>query len=383
MTKHRFLFPIILMALVGCGSQESAENTQVNAINFSYTIDTVRVDAGDDFVHLGNQQPRFALSSDKKLLYNFDLNTSKLEIIDLDRLTLKEAITIEKDGPTGIGFNYWSVFNVSNQGDLFLGEGKYIQRLNAEQDQLTKYFFHSDSLKGDTLSKDEKINLQGEVSADGKFYFGTYGKQGDWDSETGLAIVNLQTKELQKIPLKIYEEFKQFNLYLQAANGNITSAAEEQVYVMRNGNQLLISSSAINELYLYNLEKGTTEKKTFHSSLTPDSKKTDYKNHSESRDEFSSLQLEKMKDVNFGMFLFDDHNNIYWRYTVQLDRISENQPIFNSYLTIFDEELNQIHEEKMDYPISLSYSFFIEGSLYYYINLEDELGFVRIKPTYE
>lgn len=39
--------------------------------------------------------------------------------------------------------------------------------------------------------------------------------------------------------------------------------------------------------------------------------------------------------------------------------------------------------ENSDFSVSQSLAFFKEGTLYSFVNLEDELGFVRIKPTYE
>lgn len=383
MKKTRLFTPIILAVLASCSTKESAETSQASSINFSYELDTVIVDPGDDhFIFLGNSLSKSEFFSDKNLLYNFNPTTPELEVIDLDALTLKEVIKIEKEGPTGIGFSYWSLFNVSDRGDLFLGLGNSIQKLNAEQNDLTKYFFVQDSLKGDALNDGEKIHLQGRVSKDGTHYIGAYGPSGDWEPETGLAIVNLNTMELQKVPLDINTQIKDFHIY-RRENGNITSSMEEQVYIMPQGNHILISSSAINEVYIFDTEDDSIEHMTFHSSLSPDSKKRDYKNTTESREEFSNLQMEKMKDVNFGPFFYDDQNKKYWRFTHQLDQIRENLPVWNTYLTLFDEKLNQIHEQKIEEAFGQSISYFKDGSFYSYINLEDELGFVRIKPTYE
>ena len=383
MNKIKLLTPIILAVLASCSAKESAETTQASSINFSYELDTVIVDPGDaHFIFLGNSLSKSEFFSDKNLLYNFNPTTPELEVIDLDALILKEVIKIEKEGPTGIGFNYWSLFNVSDRGDLFLGLGNSIQKLNAEQTALTHYFFVQDSLKGDVLNEGEKIHLHGRVSKDGSKYFGAYGPSGDWEPKTGLAIVNLSTMELQKVPLEINTQIKDFHIYLKE-NGNIMSSMEEQVFIMPQGNHILISSSAINEIYIFDMEDDSIEHKTFHSSLSPDSKKRDYKNTTESREEFATIQMEKMKDVNFGPLFYDDQNKKFWRFTHQLDQIRENLPVWNTYLTLFDEKLNQIHEQKIEEAFGQSIPYFKDGMLYSYINLEDELGFVRIKPTYE
>lgn len=68
---------------------------------------------------------------------------------------------------------------------------------------------------------------------------------------------------------------------------------------------------------------------------------------------------------------------------MELDRMIGDSATYTRILTIFDKDLNQLHEEKVDFTEMGSLTFFKDGTLYSYINLEDELGFVRIKPSYE
>lgn len=50
MNKIKLLTPIILAVLASCGTKESVENTEATSIDFSYDLDTVMVDAGDEFI---------------------------------------------------------------------------------------------------------------------------------------------------------------------------------------------------------------------------------------------------------------------------------------------------------------------------------------------
>ncbi len=47
---------------------------------------------------------------------------------------------------------------------------------------------------------------------------------------------------------------------------------------------------------------------------------------------------------------------------------------FKQVITVFDEQLHQIHEAQI--PINhFTYKFFKDGKLWSFVNLEDELGF--------
>jgi len=47
-------------------------------------------------------------------------------------------------------------------------------------------------------------------------------------------------------------------------------------------------------------------------------------------------------------------------------------------LSIFDENLNLIHEEAGDYR---AIKFIRNGKIYRFINIDDEMAFVRLKPS--
>ena len=93
--------------------------------------------------------------------------------------------------------------------------------------------------------------------------------------------------------------------------------------------------------------------------------------------------MEKVKEIHFLKFHYDDQNEKFWRFSTSLDRMIGDSATYDIVLTIFDKDLAQLHEEKVEFSEKGSLTFFKDGALYSYINLEDELGFVRIKPTYE
>ena len=385
MNRVRLIIPFVLAVFASCSTKESAENTEASSIDFSYEIDTVQVDPGDDhFIYLSNYMNTASLSSDKKLLYNFNPRVPELEVIDLDDLSIKEVIKLEKEGPEGIGTANSFMMDITNNGDLFLTTWNSIIKLNAVRDQVSKYWFTADSLNGDPMTELEKIYPEGQISKDGKFFYSCYGKKDNKSPKSGLAIVNLNTMELKKVPLDLFEKIDKFSIVF-SPEGNSKMEISETVFFDLFQDKILISSTPYNEVLTLNLSDGTVAHKSFHSELTKDEKEGNYKKRANSREELDEHIREKVKEVTFGKLYFDDQNEKFWRFSISLDRMIGDSTTYQSVLTIFDKELTQIHEQRMSCLMSVPsfLTFFKDGMLYSYINLEDELGFVRIKPTYE
>lgn len=383
--KKPLYFATILILIASCSGKNETESTNSNSLNFTVEIDTVQVDPGDDhFIYLSNYLNTASLSSDKKTLYNFNPTVPELEIIDLDDLSLKEVIKLENEGPAGIGAanSYIPMMDISDSGELFLNTWSYMVRLNPDKDQSSKFWFTADSLKGDPMTEKEKIFPEGQISDDGQFYFGSYGLLDNSNPKSGLAIVNLNTKELKKVPLDLFEKIDKFFIVFSTDGGGKMSIGES-VYFLPMDDQVIISTSTFNEIYVLSLADGELDKKSFHSQLTDDEKKGNYQKTASSREELFELNKEKIKEVTFGNLYFDNKEEKFWRFSRSLDRTVGDSVAYQSVLTIFDKDLTQLHEEKVDFSAMSSLTFFKDGSLYSYINLEDELGFIRIKPTYD
>ncbi|WP_057936867.1 DUF4221 family protein [Algoriphagus resistens] len=381
----RLLPFIIVIILTSCAQKSSSEKVNSNNLKFTVEIDTVQVDPGDEhFIYLTNYLNTAAVSSDKKTLYNFNARVPELEVIDLDSLSLKEVIKLENEGPTGIDAvnSYIPMMDISDNGDLYLNAWNYLIKLNSARDQVSKYWFTPDSLKGEPLLELEKVFPEGFMSEDGDFFYSSYGLLNNKGPKSGLAIINLRTRELKKIPLDLYERIEDLSIVF-SPNENSKISLTEGVLFLPYKNKIIASTTAFNEIYLIDLTDGSIEKRQFQSTLTADAKKGDYQKKANSEEELSELNLGRMKEVNFHKLHFDDQNEKFWRFSSELDRMIGDSAAFKYVLTIFDKDLNQLHEEKVDYSETGSLTFFKDGTLYSYINLEDELGFIRIKPSYE
>lgn len=112
----------------------------------------------------------------------------------------------------------------------------------------------------------------------------------------------------------------------------------------------------------------------FNSKLTPNAKKVSERTTVNNIEEMMEIVEEAQKQVEFGNFLYDDKSDKVFRFTTDLDRMIGDSATFKNVITIFDSDLNQLHEEVVDFNRP-NFSFFKDGKLYSYVNVEDELGF--------
>ncbi|SHO62115.1 DUF4221 family protein [Algoriphagus zhangzhouensis] len=369
-----------LLVFFACGEKDENSSGKSD-FNFSYSIDTVQVDPGDHLVYITGYMTTATPSLDKKVLYNLNPKSPELEIIDLDALSFQESIPLEKEGPEGIG-NYVSDLVVTDQGDFFFIGYESLVKSNPELDQYKRFSFQADKLSGDKLEENEGIDFGAIPSKDGNYFFGTYSVQMFQGKIGGLAVVDLNEMSLKKIPIPELENLVDFNIN-QYQDGRPMMSTIERIWLNEVDGKLYLTNSTRNEAFIYDPKLDSLFKKEFQSSITDNAKKGLYTKETNSDEEMSKAMKEKNKEVNFNELIYDDTNEKFWRVSSDMDRMIADSVVTKNILTIFDKDLNQIHEEKIDFNITSMLSFFKEGTLYSYINLEDEMGFTLIKPSYE
>lgn len=90
------------MILFSCG-EISKEKTTSDLNNLTFSLDTVMVDSGEDFINLKYGIWGSAISQDHKYLYNWNQETAEPDKINLNQLILEGKIKFEKEGPNGVG----------------------------------------------------------------------------------------------------------------------------------------------------------------------------------------------------------------------------------------------------------------------------------------
>jgi len=106
-----------LMIFQACSQNEETVQTVSDLLRIS--LDTVRIDSGEEFLYLKNDLYHSYLSSEGDYLINFNQDDFTTEKIDLDDLRLLEKVQFEKEGPNGLG-NYVSNFSLWSDENILI-----------------------------------------------------------------------------------------------------------------------------------------------------------------------------------------------------------------------------------------------------------------------
>ncbi|WP_297336733.1 DUF4221 family protein [Algoriphagus sp.] len=375
----RFLFFLLIPFVFSCSESQKQENTR---INFSYTTDTMQVDPGEHLIFISRYMSTSAVSKDQKWLYNLNVSVPEMEFIDLENLRFDRAIPLEKEGPDGIGTSV-SDLHVSDQGEFFFIGYRSLVKADAALKNFQHYRIEPDQFKGDSLGDAEGVDFGYTISQDGEKLMGTYSKQQFNGPTRGLAILDLASMELKTIPIPELESLVDFNISQFDGNGNPRMSTIERVWVKEFNGKIYVTNTARNEAFIYDPELDSLAHQQFQSTLTANAKKGLYTKSTNSEEEMRKAWDEKQNEVSFQEIFYDPTHAKFWRVSTELDRMIGDSAVIKKVLTIFDQDLNQLHEEQIKFNISGSLAYFKEGNLHTFINLEDELGFLLIKPTYE
>ena len=360
----------MLALLASCGAEESESTDTGNILeNLTYSVDTVVVDPGDGLVFLRLGLSTAALTPDQKKLYNFNPAASEMEIIDLESLRLTDRIQMDSDGPNGTGRPRQLM--TSRDGNTFFASFTDVREFDSQLKNMKFYKIQGGDFEG--LQLDQSLSFDLTISPDGKYVYAPYGSENTDQAREGLAVLELQTMKLKTYPMEIWERI---HAYIRTffMDGQMVSRTYEAVYIDPVDDRILISSPNFNEVFILDLETDSISHKIFHSQLTEDSKKVPSVTNFDSPDQIPAIIAESEEQVSFSRFYYDDFNEKFWRFSRDLDRKIGDSAVFKGVVTLFDEELNQLHEEEFA-GNHLGYRFFKDGKLWSYVNVEDELGF--------
>ncbi|GGF27540.1 DUF4221 family protein [Echinicola rosea] len=139
---------------------------------------------------------------------------------------------------------------------------------------------------------------------------------------------------------------------------------------------VLISNSAINELFVYDTQKDSLHHHKYESQITPNQQERVGKAIVDSQEEFQEIAKGIGSKLNFFRPLYDPEKHLYYRLTSHRDNV--NKSTWDYVLTVFDNNLNMISENEIEeFPRIWGPSFVKNNMIYYAANIEDELAFVR------
>jgi len=372
----KLLYLTVLAGFFACSEKDAASDLNSD-LELSYTIDTVMIDAGDDFLFLKYDLIDSDISEDERLFINIDQLGNKIEIIDLDNNILKEKISFEREGPNGVGPEHISKFQLLENGNLCFYNIHKFTVLTPDLQKISSQYFYPEAFDGDSLPEKAEIeSFYRNLNQEGSKFAGFYDLF--FENETlGIALIDLETKRLKLIPTDKLDYLKELIYTTDYESGSKIHSGDAK-YIDFFEEKLIISTSAKNEVLVYYVAKDSLGVKSYHSELTADIKKGNYKSETNSD---LALKLKEM-EVYFNRLVYDESAEVFWRYSRESKTTNPESPSFVYVLTAFDKDLNQILEEKLDvdWTHKPHLKFIKDGMLYTYINLEDELGFLRLKP---
>ena len=358
---------------------------------FEYTLDTVFIDSGDSMPYLDMNLVSSDYVYSEGLLYNLDPGTGRVDVYDIDAQKLKKHIQFEVRGPNGIRKYFPTGIKKTNNGDLIIRDYFEVLRMGEDAKLKDSYQLLNHKLDGDNLGESQEINGMGEISNDGSFFASYYGYYPSNGRILGLAKVDLTSKSLKLIPVSFRDQSERFLIRWEYREGK-TMVVPEYKFLTLDGPNLIASNSYKNELWYYDAAKDSLYHRIYQSSLISNVKKGNFAKRVGSMQDLNLAKKRKFQEVVFSPIIKDPKNKRFYRYSREVQQEPEQGGrYFRFVLSVFDANLRIIHEEKLDLSAFIPGEYFVnktfvhKGMLYTFLNLRNQIAFVRLKPsvTYE
>ncbi|MFC5623319.1 DUF4221 family protein [Algoriphagus winogradskyi] len=371
---------LLLLLASSCSSSEEKKLTVSDQIKVS--LDTVMIDAGQEFLYLQDQLYSSSLSEDKSYLINFNRKDNSAEKIDLDNLQLDRKIQFEKEGPNGIG-NYPQFSILPNQQILFWNyqfykildqNGELVRDLELEkiaEEYLGVNEYFARSLQQHENNPDRFIALVTH-----------------WQSNTEFILdFDLENRTYQKIDLPDWA--KNIERYIKILyDGNDAGGYGTGAFpLLANGN-FLISSNAFNEVQVFDFKGDSVQVKKWDTPLLGYEKEyVPPKTVEYTTGGIKDVERKLGEEISYGSFFWDDKNQRFLRFSDKKS-YSEELNEYNSYvstgadvfLSIFDKDLNLIAEAQIpELTQTPNVHFAKDGNIWIFENIDDEMAFVIVE----
>lgn len=367
--KYLF-FLFIIAGLSSCSTEKNPE--QLQSLDISVEMDTVKVDAGDELIYVNWNLTSSGESPDGKYLYNFNRNKPiSLEIIDLENLKLDRALTMELEGPNGLGTEYISKVQLTPGGNFIFRDGYQVSTFDNQLKKISFYRLDQEEFILKSLPEGLRVWLDQSLSDNGKLLAAFYGGQKMTDPKEGLIVIDFEEQTAQIFPLESLRNWIKYQttfLY----NGQPMNATFPPSNLLVKGDSVVFSIGAENKVYFLDLKTDSISSKTYGSQFTSQVSQAVFPETVDSEEKFQEVFKEKLNEVRYGNFLFDEKNKVFWRFTMESPK---------AVLTAFSTDFEQLGEFLLDEKFKLPSKVFVrDGMIYTFLNQEDEVYFVRLKP---
>lgn len=372
--RKLFLF-LLAPFIFSCGRNTSEKAESGNILeNLTFTVDTVLINSDEKIINLSTGIGSADLDPDRQFLYQFDPSKPQVNEINLNELRLQNQYPFEQEGPNGIAPLIFGMEILKN-GQLILGGyGADYGIFSLQGEKVLDLNFNPTNYKGlETLDVTD-LGLRFRFSKDGRF--AVVLKRTGESNTSELVVFDRETMTGKLFRLSEMEQALDYSLEFNT--GNIIRFVGDGIWLNLIENDVIVSNSTNNKVYRYRFRQDSVSLKEYDFSLVPNQKERTIKRNVNSLEEYVAEEEIALTQIYFGNLIYDDGSNHFFRFGRIMKPFTGNESVRKAdiFLFVFDQNLALLGEAKLDGINSIPQSsFFKDGKLWSYINVEDELGF--------
>ena len=369
-------FLMLLFCFWACAEKGSEEGTAKYS-NLTFTMDTVLVDSRDEILMAATSPYSHSVSKDLKTLFYWDFQGSQIEVIDLEKMALVEKIPLEKEGPDGVGQNGYLMFLLENGNRAFLGwdnriaiadtEGNIIKRIKLDEPWMTE-----------GIEDLGTLSFIGFSENGSKIYcnFSNYEKL-----QAKVLELDIEQEKRRLIEIPYFEKMDKFRVSWTSDNGSTRSMTYPSLSISSWKDEYLFTTNVLNSIYRFDPREEEAILIKYENTLTSSEKTGTYKNEVASQSEIQEVSAKIREEINFLVPIWDEKNEVFYRFSYYtLPRIADESIKSRTFLSILNTDFELIGEKEVtDLGLTVSHAQFVkDGQIYFYLNLEDELAYIRL-----
>ncbi|GMQ30082.1 DUF4221 family protein [Algoriphagus confluentis] len=376
---------LCLPLLFSCGGNSSEKTESGNILeNLSFTVDTVLIDAGEDFFVLNSGLGAKVISEDGNTLYFFERDPLNLVEVDLNSLRLVRKTPFQKEGPDGIG-SYLLGFQVSGKEELFIHGFNTLGKYNFKGEKTENLNIMPEGI--DKLLAENLYQIYGKAIFDFEKYRIFSQPSGEEFKEKELFIIDPSTKTLRR---KSVPEMKAVNEF----SGTLTTISRETKmvryfgvgnYISLENGQIFLSAGSMSGLYRFDIGTDSLTFIPIQHQKFPNRMQVKVNNLPTDEAEFREDRRKVFAELNYMEPLWDETRKMYLRLGKKtfLGEKQGDPSKFEVFLFAYDEDFKVLGETKIEGLKQVPENYFWKnGKLWSYVNVEDELGFAVMEFTF-
>lgn len=353
-----------------CSPSGSVDN------QIDYKLDTVIVDSKGGIIM--GATSLFLSDFDKRLstLYHFSNQTSEIEVIDLEKLSIKERIKLEKEGPQGIGASVHRLYFLGDS--LFVFDNYFgLSFLDILSNKIQQVSYRNFGFFKELQEESDRFtNNFCFLNSSSKFMSPVYSWGNDFKY---LALVDLEKDLMEKIEIEELNVINNFNVTLKS--GNSQRSIIQPVHMLKVNDLIYISNTANNSIFTYNIHTGDLKKLTIEANKLSAGKSGTYKKETDDSDEFAEIFLKMYFEIEYKELVRNPSNGKFYRFSMQKvrEKTDELPAKFDIHLIKYDKDFQLLSETKIPEMNTVPQVYFWKDeSIWLHENLDDELAFVRL-----